>query len=112
MHKSLRCRSLWILKGIFAFQLIGFKPLKYNNEYEYPPWAQGFGLMLALVSMCCIPFYVVGKLLSLKGPIKEVGIINLVYCCIDDKFCCFETNIRKINLGRLKTGDQLSLQNV
>lgn len=60
-----------VCTGIFAFQLIGFKPLKYNNEYEYPPWAQGFGLMLALVSMCCIPFYVVGKLLSLKGPIKE-----------------------------------------
>lgn len=60
-----------VCTGIFAFQLIGFKPLKYNNEYEYPPWAQGFGLMLALVSMSCIPFYIVGKLLTLKGPIKE-----------------------------------------
>lgn len=60
-----------VCTGIFAFQLIGFKPLKYNNQYEYPPWAQGFGLMLALVSMCCIPFYMVGKLLTLKGPIKE-----------------------------------------
>ncbi|XP_065933728.1 sodium- and chloride-dependent taurine transporter-like, partial [Magallana gigas] len=58
-----------IQKYIYIF--IGFKPLKYNNDYEYPPWSQGFGLMLALVSMCCIPFYVVGKILSLKGPLKE-----------------------------------------
>ncbi|XP_078336165.1 sodium- and chloride-dependent creatine transporter 1-like [Crassostrea virginica] len=57
--------------GIFAFQLIGFKPLKYNNVYEYPPWAQAFGLMLALVSMSCIPVNFGIKLLAVKGSLKE-----------------------------------------
>ncbi|XP_061163461.1 sodium- and chloride-dependent creatine transporter 1-like [Saccostrea echinata] len=60
-----------VTAGIFAFQVIGFKALKYNNVYEYPPWAEALGLMLALVSMCCIPFYAIFKLLSLKGSIKE-----------------------------------------
>ncbi|XP_048750507.2 sodium- and chloride-dependent taurine transporter-like isoform X2 [Ostrea edulis] len=57
--------------GIFVFELVTFKPLKYNNVYEYPPWAQCFGLMLALVSMCCIPVYVIFKLLFLKGSFRE-----------------------------------------
>lgn len=60
-----------VTAGIFVFQVIGYKPLKYKNEYEYPAWAQWFGLMLALVSMCCIPLYLMGKLLTLEGPIKE-----------------------------------------
>lgn len=72
-------------QGIFVFQVIGYKPLKYKNEYEYPAWAQWFGLMLALVSMCCIPLYLMGKLLTLEGPIKEVGILRTIYCCTDDK---------------------------
>lgn len=77
---------MWgFFQGIFAFQVIGYQPLKYKNEYEYPAWAQWFGLMLALVSMCCIPLYLVGKLLTLEGPIKEVGIMKMIYCCIDDK---------------------------
>lgn len=72
-------------QGIFVFQVIGYKPLEYKNEYEYPAWAQWFGLMLALVSMCCIPLYLMGKLLTLEGPIKEVGILKTIYCCTDDK---------------------------
>ncbi|XP_062566901.1 sodium- and chloride-dependent creatine transporter 1-like [Saccostrea cucullata] len=60
-----------VTAGIFAFQVLGFKALKYNNVYEYPSWAEAFGLMLALVSMCCIPIYAGFKLLSLKGSMKE-----------------------------------------
>ncbi|XP_048750537.1 sodium- and chloride-dependent taurine transporter-like isoform X1 [Ostrea edulis] len=60
-----------VTAGIFAFQVVTFKPLKYNNVLDYPPWAQCFGLMLALVSMCCIPVYVIFKLLFLKGSFIE-----------------------------------------
>nr|XP_022345993.1 sodium- and chloride-dependent creatine transporter 1-like isoform X2 [Crassostrea virginica] len=60
-----------VTTGIFLFQVVGFKPLKYNNVYEYPPWAQAIGLMLALVSMICIPIFIGIKLLAMNGTFKE-----------------------------------------
>uniref|UniRef100_A0A673XTH2 Transporter n=1 Tax=Salmo trutta TaxID=8032 RepID=A0A673XTH2_SALTR len=48
--------------GTFAFSLIKYTPLKYNNEYVYPWWGYGLGWLLALSSMLCVPLWVVIKM--------------------------------------------------
>ncbi|TMS05097.1 Sodium- and chloride-dependent GABA transporter 2 [Larimichthys crocea] len=57
--------------GTFAFALIKYSPLKYNNEYEYPWWGHGIGWILALSSMLCIPLWVAVKLYSTPGTLRE-----------------------------------------
>ncbi|XP_069111626.1 sodium- and chloride-dependent creatine transporter 1-like isoform X2 [Argopecten irradians] len=57
--------------GLLVAKLIVFQPLKYNRTYEYPNWAQGFGLMLSISSMVCIPVYAIYKLLAAKGTITQ-----------------------------------------
>lgn len=57
----------------FAFSLIKYAPLKYNNEYVYPWWGYALGWLLALSSMVCIPLWVVSKLSTSKGSLKEVS---------------------------------------
>uniref|UniRef100_A0A8C7VJ62 Transporter n=1 Tax=Oncorhynchus mykiss TaxID=8022 RepID=A0A8C7VJ62_ONCMY len=58
--------------GTFAFSLIKYTPLKYNNEYVYPWWGYGLGWLLALSSMLCVPLWVVIKMCSVEGTLKEV----------------------------------------
>ncbi|XP_057185642.1 sodium- and chloride-dependent GABA transporter 2 [Triplophysa rosa] len=55
----------------FAFSLIKYTPLKYNNEYVYPWWGYALGWLLALSSMVCIPLWAVSKLSRSKGSLKE-----------------------------------------
>uniref|UniRef100_A0A673XKK2 Transporter n=1 Tax=Salmo trutta TaxID=8032 RepID=A0A673XKK2_SALTR len=57
--------------GTFAFSLIKYTPLKYNNEYVYPWWGYGLGWLLALSSMLCVPLWVVIKMCSVEGTLKE-----------------------------------------
>uniref|UniRef100_A0A6Q2X9N9 Transporter n=1 Tax=Esox lucius TaxID=8010 RepID=A0A6Q2X9N9_ESOLU len=57
--------------GTFAFSLIKYTPLKYNNEYVYPWWGYGLGWLLALSSMLCVPLWVVIKMCSEEGTLKE-----------------------------------------
>ena len=45
--------------AILSFSFITNKPIKYNNEYEYPWWAILFGWSLALSSMVAVPVYCV-----------------------------------------------------
>lgn len=45
--------------GILVFSFVTYKPIKYNNVYEYPWWAIAFGWFLALSSMIAIPVYCV-----------------------------------------------------
>lgn len=54
------------------FQIITFKPIKYNKTYVYPEWAQAFGVMLAVVSIICIPTYIIFKLWNAEGSLIEV----------------------------------------
>ncbi|PWA24592.1 hypothetical protein CCH79_00011725 [Gambusia affinis] len=64
--------------GTFAFALIKYSPLKYNNEYVYPVWGEGIGWVLALSSMLCIPLWAAGKLYYTPGTLKEL---------IDERCC-------------------------
>ncbi|XP_016086244.1 sodium- and chloride-dependent GABA transporter 2-like [Sinocyclocheilus grahami] len=57
--------------GTFAFSLIKYTPLKYNNEYVYPWWGYALGWLLALSSMICIPLWVVSKVSMAKGSLRE-----------------------------------------
>ncbi|KAK3526321.1 hypothetical protein QTP70_022740 [Hemibagrus guttatus] len=57
--------------GTFAFSLIKYTPLKYNNEYVYPWWGYTLGWLLALSSMVCIPLWIVYKMCTSKGTIRE-----------------------------------------
>ncbi|XP_024863526.2 sodium- and chloride-dependent GABA transporter 2 isoform X2 [Kryptolebias marmoratus] len=57
--------------GTFAFSLIKYTPLKYNNEYVYPWWGYVIGWLLALSSMVCIPFWMVYKISTTQGTLKE-----------------------------------------
>ncbi|KAJ8393998.1 hypothetical protein AAFF_G00055310 [Aldrovandia affinis] len=57
--------------GTFAFSLIKYTPLKYNNEYVYPWWGYALGWLLALSSMVCIPLWVIYKIYTTKGSLRE-----------------------------------------
>ncbi|XP_029613918.1 sodium- and chloride-dependent GABA transporter 2 [Salmo trutta] len=57
--------------GTFAFSLIKYTPLKYNNEYVYPWWGYCLGWLLALSSMLCVPLWVLIKMCSVEGTLKE-----------------------------------------
>uniref|UniRef100_A0A669BI59 Transporter n=1 Tax=Oreochromis niloticus TaxID=8128 RepID=A0A669BI59_ORENI len=58
--------------GTFAFSLIKYTPLKYNNEYVYPWWGYVIGWLLALSSMVCIPLWMVYKISTTQGTLREV----------------------------------------
>lgn len=68
------------LQGTFAFSLIKYTPLKYNNEYVYPWWGYAIGWLLALSSMVCIPLWMVYKISTTKGTFREVT-FDPVSCC-------------------------------
>ncbi|XP_066522956.1 sodium- and chloride-dependent GABA transporter 2 [Hoplias malabaricus] len=57
--------------GTFAFSLIKYTPLKYNNVYVYPWWGYALGWLLALSSMVCIPLWIIYKMGTTKGTLKE-----------------------------------------
>lgn len=62
------------LQGTFAFSLIKYTPLKYNNEYVYPWWGYAIGWLLALSSMICIPLWMVYKISTTQGTLREVSV--------------------------------------
>ncbi|XP_037098872.1 sodium- and chloride-dependent GABA transporter 2 isoform X2 [Syngnathus acus] len=55
----------------FAFSLIKYTPLKYNNEYVYPWWGYVIGWLLALSSMVCIPLWMAYKIITTQGTFRE-----------------------------------------
>ncbi|XP_054609313.1 sodium- and chloride-dependent GABA transporter 2-like isoform X2 [Dunckerocampus dactyliophorus] len=57
--------------GTFAFSLIKYTPLKYNNEYVYPWWGYVIGWLLALSSMVCIPLWMAYKISTTQGTFRE-----------------------------------------
>lgn len=61
-----------ILTGaIFVMLLIDFKPLKYNDVYEFPTWATALGWVLAMSSIMQVPIYAAYALLTTPGTFKE-----------------------------------------
>nr|WLN44333.1 NTT1 [Sinonovacula rivularis] len=59
-----------ICAGVFFFYVIEFKPVKYM-EYEYPIWAHGIGVVMALSSVGIIPVYMVYIFIVTPGTFKQ-----------------------------------------
>lgn len=57
------------------FSLIKYTPLTYNKKYVYPWWGDTLGWLLALSSMVCIPLWIVYKLSTIKGSLREVRLM-------------------------------------
>ncbi|XP_072291290.1 sodium- and chloride-dependent GABA transporter 2 isoform X2 [Eucyclogobius newberryi] len=57
--------------GTFLFSLIKYTPLKYNGVYVYPWWGYGIGWVLALSSIMCIPLWIIFKVSTTPGTLKE-----------------------------------------
>lgn len=57
---------------IFIFSLMGYDDML-GEEYEYPEWSIALGWILTLSSICCIPLYIVYKLLITPGTIRQVS---------------------------------------
>ncbi|XP_069110853.1 sodium- and chloride-dependent creatine transporter 1-like [Argopecten irradians] len=57
--------------GLFITELVLFRPLTYNKSYQYPSWAQAFGIALALSAMLCVPVCGVAKLVSASGSLSK-----------------------------------------
>ncbi|XP_053408806.1 sodium- and chloride-dependent taurine transporter-like isoform X2 [Mercenaria mercenaria] len=57
--------------AIFLFMLIDFTPLKYNNVYDYPDAAHALGILVALISMICIPVVFTFKIVKERGTLKQ-----------------------------------------
>ncbi len=55
-----------------------YHELTYNRTYKYPSWAIAFGWSLSISSVICIPIYAIYKLLTTKGSLSEVIIINQI----------------------------------
>nr|XP_021140423.1 sodium- and chloride-dependent GABA transporter 2 isoform X4 [Columba livia] len=60
-----------LTEATFLFSLIKYTPLTYNKKYVYPWWGDTLGWLLALSSMVCIPLWIVYKLSSIKGSLRE-----------------------------------------
>ncbi|XP_033762900.1 sodium- and chloride-dependent creatine transporter 1-like [Pecten maximus] len=71
LHFCWKYLSPVLCMGLLLAQLIMFRPLKYNKTYEYPDWAQAFGVMLALSSMLCIPVFALFKMATSQGSLIQ-----------------------------------------
>lgn len=67
--------SLPPCQATFLFSLIKYTPLTYNKKYVYPWWGDTLGWLLALSSMVCIPLWIVYKLSTIKGSLREVKVV-------------------------------------
>ncbi|GIZ04358.1 sodium-dependent dopamine transporter [Caerostris extrusa] len=55
---------------IIVYGLVSYEPLRYK-EYEYPPWANAFGMIIAASSVLCIPFVALYKLCTTPGTCSQ-----------------------------------------
>ncbi|CAN2390950.1 Solute carrier family 6 (neurotransmitter transporter) [Pristimantis euphronides] len=55
----------------FLFSLIKYVPLKYNNNYVYPPWGYAIGWLMTIASMICIPLYAIYIVLRTEGSLMK-----------------------------------------
>jgi len=56
-----------MIGAIFLFTLLKYESPKYGDTYQYPPWAEVMGWMMALSSMIVIPVYALFKTLCAPG---------------------------------------------
>ncbi|KAL2094405.1 hypothetical protein ACEWY4_009124 [Coilia grayii] len=57
--------------GTLIFSIVRYSPLKFNNTYVYPVWANVIGWFLATISLSLIPLWIIYKLCQGKGSVKD-----------------------------------------
>ena len=55
---------------IFGF--VKYQPLKYDERYTYPWWANMIGWAMAMSSMLCMPVLAIYQLLTTSGTFRQV----------------------------------------
>ncbi|KAI9548150.1 hypothetical protein NQZ68_010369 [Dissostichus eleginoides] len=63
--------------GTFIFSIVKYTPLRFNNTYVYPFWANILGWFIASVSLSLIPLFMLYKMMHEKGPLRQVSITIL-----------------------------------
>uniref|UniRef100_A0A8C2JH75 Transporter n=1 Tax=Cyprinus carpio TaxID=7962 RepID=A0A8C2JH75_CYPCA len=58
--------------GTFAFSLVKFTPLKFNNTSEYPWWGYAVGCWFTLSSTLMVPIWMIYVVLITPGTLKQV----------------------------------------
>ncbi|KAL4660615.1 sodium- and chloride-dependent GABA transporter ine-like [Arapaima gigas] len=74
---------------ILVFSVIQFKPARYEN-YQYPPWCQGIGWIIAIASIVWIPLCALHTLWVLPGSFKERLWKSITPFELDKKNACIE----------------------
>ncbi|KAK1882402.1 Sodium- and chloride-dependent GABA transporter 2 [Dissostichus eleginoides] len=57
--------------GTFIFSIVKYTPLRFNNTYVYPFWANILGWFIASVSLSLIPLFMLYKMMHEKGPLRQ-----------------------------------------
>ena len=75
---------------MFLFYAIQFEPVKYNT-YEYPGWAHGVGILMALSSVGIIPCYMIYLYIVTPGNTMQVSLSLRVQCHLPFRLLHFYT---------------------
>ncbi|KAF3841107.1 hypothetical protein F7725_006969 [Dissostichus mawsoni] len=57
--------------GTFIFSIVKYTPLRFNNTYVYPFWANILGWFIASVSLSLIPLFMLYEMMHEKGPLRQ-----------------------------------------
>ncbi|XP_061600345.1 sodium- and chloride-dependent GABA transporter 2-like [Cololabis saira] len=57
--------------GTFIFSIVRYSPLKFNNTYVYPHWANILGWLIAATSLSLIPLFVLFKITQGEGSLRQ-----------------------------------------
>ncbi|XP_033996061.1 sodium- and chloride-dependent GABA transporter 2-like [Trematomus bernacchii] len=57
--------------GTFIFSIVKYTPLRFNNTYVYPFWANILGWFIASMSLSLIPLFMLYKMMHEKGPLRQ-----------------------------------------
>ncbi|XP_060591310.1 sodium- and chloride-dependent creatine transporter 1-like [Ruditapes philippinarum] len=60
-----------VINGIFWSQLVQFRPLTFDDTYEYPTGATVLGFIFTLSSISCVPIAAVYYIATAKGSLKQ-----------------------------------------
>lgn len=61
-------------QGTFIFSIVKYSPLKFNDSYVYPLWANIFGWFIGSISLSFIPLFMLYKLIKTEGTLRQVSI--------------------------------------
>ena len=67
-----------LIKATFAFSLVKYTPLKFNNTLDYPWWGGLLGWWFTLSSTLIVPLWMIFKVAITPGTLRKVSSFFLV----------------------------------